>query len=41
MRDLGIIISLLIVTSLLFPKEIGKIWAKMEKGYQIEMNRFE
>jgi len=41
MKDLGIILAFLLIASLFFPEEAGKIWAKIEKGYQIEMNGFE
>jgi len=41
MKDLGIILAAALIGCIIFPKEAGKIWAKIEKGYKIEMNGFE
>lgn len=41
MKELGTVLAIFIVVSLIFPKELGKAWAKIEKGYKIEMNGFE
>lgn len=38
MKDLGLILAAALLLTIMFPKEAGKILAKIEKGYQIELN---